>query len=410
MTATTTTTTVTSKSYPSKVEAGHTVLQLTTAYGPAYRIIKSDPPRDATSDEVPIIDISRAYSESLEDRKAVADEVRAAAKSTGFFYIKNHGIPTETIDACLASAKEFFHQPAEIKDHVKHTKSKYFNGWYPQNTGRANLTESFDQREKFGFRYDPKYDPAVSDVDSIPPEIKAGFRSEEFYWDGTANLPNFKRDSLAYWQACLRLAKRMVHIFALALKLPEDYFDKKISHPDAAIALNYYPQIPEGVVLDEKNAEMVSIGSHTDLQFFTLLWQDMNGGLQVLNRQGQWLNVRPIEGTIVVNLGDYIQRCTNDQFVSTVHRAKNFSPNERYSMPFFFGKCPNLPILSFFLSFFFFFFLNTRQILTTSGFDFNEKLGVLPSCVDDEHPPKYEPISCSEWVHLRFKATTVKKT
>ena len=85
------------------------------------------------------------------------------------------------------------------------------------------------------------------------------------------------------------------------------------SHPDGNIALNYYPQLPEGVIRDAKNAEMVSAGSHTDLQFFTMLWQDMNGGLQVLNRQGEWLNAKPIEGTMVVNIGDYLMRITNDQ-------------------------------------------------------------------------------------------------
>lgn len=355
-----TTTTLTSlKSFPAKVDPGHSVLQLTTAYGPEYRIIKSDPPRDATSDELPVIDISGIYSDSLADRQAVADEIAAAATNTGFFYIKNHGIPKETIDACLASTEDFFHQPHEIKERVIHTKSKWFNGWNPPNSHRANASESVDQREKFGFRYDPKYDPAIPDTDSIPEEIKVGFRCENFYWDGTENIPHFKRDALAYWRACLGLARQLIRTFALALKLPEDYFDELTSHPDAACALNHYPQLPEGFVRDQKNAEIVSVGSHTDLQFFTMLWQDSNGGLQVLNRDQEWLNAKPIEGTIVVNIGDYLMRITNDkvgdlykgirlgfaghftdhlQFISTVHRVKNYSPNERYSMPFFFGK------------------------------------------------------------------------
>ena len=306
------TTTVTSlKSYPETVDAGHTVLQLTTAYGPEWRIISAKPPRDATSDEVPIIDLSRVYSDSLADRQAVADEIRAAATNTGFFYIKNHGIPEETIDACLTASKDFFHQPPEVKERVSYTKSKWINGWNPPNSHRTNASESIDRREKFGFRYDPKYDPAILDVEAIPPESKAAFRCEDFYWD--TNLPHFKRDALAYWRACLGVARRLVRIFALALHLPEDYFDQMTSHPDGNIALNYYPQLPEGVIRDAKNAEMVSAGSHTDLQFFTMLWQDMNGGLQVLNRQGEWLNAKPIEGTMVVNIGDYLMRITNDQ-------------------------------------------------------------------------------------------------
>jgi isopenicillin N synthase-like dioxygenase len=142
---------------------------------------------------------------------------------------------------------------------------------------------------------------------------------------------------LEYWRACLALARRLVRIFALALDLPEDYFDEKTSHPDAAVALNFYPTIPESALAPGLQ-EAVSIGSHTDLQFFTMLWQDQNGGLQVLTREGQWLNAMPIEGTFVVNIGDYLQRITNDRFISTVHRAKNFKTTERFSMPFFFGR------------------------------------------------------------------------
>ncbi|BDD62781.1 hypothetical protein MAP00_007742 [Monascus purpureus] len=317
------------------------------------------------------IRISRIYSDSLEDRQAVADEIRTAATTIGFFYIKNHGIPIETIDACLEASRDFFHQSLEIKQRVNQANSKWFNGWNAPKSHRANATESLDQRESFGFRYDPRYDPAVSDVDSIPPEIRAGFRAEEYGWEQTANLAHFKQDVLAYWWSCLGLARRLIRVFALALDLPEDYFDKMTSHPDAAVALNYYPSIPAGAVRDSNNAEMVSIGSHTDLQFFTMLWQNMNGGLQVLNREGQWPNAQPIEGTIVVNIGDYLMRITNDKFVSTVHRAKNFSSNER-------------------------------------GFNFNETCGLLSSCLDEKHPAKYKPISCDEWVQLRFKVTNLE--
>ena len=184
-------------------------------------------------------------------------------------------------------------------------------------------------------RYDPSYDPDVTDIDAIPEEIKRGFRMEESCWENN-NLPNFKHDILEYWRACLRLARQLIRIFAMALDLPETYFDKVTSHPDAAIALNYYPTLPESTRGPEKE-QAVSIGSHTDLQFFTMLWQDQNGGLQLLNRAGEWINAAPIERTIVVNIGDYLMRITNDRFISTVHRAKNYKPAERYSMPFFFG-------------------------------------------------------------------------
>lgn len=347
-------------------------LKLRTAYGPVYRTVLNTPPRDCDDRDIPVIDISGIYGD-LAQRKAVAQNVKAAAMSIGFFYVKGHGILDEIIANALAQSKLFFSQLAEIKDKVNQKRSKWFNGWNSRNSSHVSETESRDWRESFGMRYDPRYDSAVYDITTIPQEILAGFHAEEYVWEQTANLPDFKAGILDYWRACLALARRLIRIFALALNLPEDYFDKMTSHPDAAVALNYYPSQIELPKIDENT---VSIGSHTDLQCFTILWQDDNGGLQVLNRDGQWINAKPIPGTFVINIGDYLMRITNDHFVSTVHRAKNVSTNERYSMPFFFG------------------------------FNFNETCGVLPSCADEEHPAKYEPISCEEWVQLRLAQTT----
>lgn len=139
-----------------------------------------------------------------------------------------------------------------------------------------------------------------------------------------------------------------------------------------------YPPIA-GLSGDEQDARParsapVSIGSHTDFQLFTILWQDDCGGLQVLNRQGQWIRAAPIPGTLVVNIADYLQRITNDRYVSTVHRAQNYSGRERVSLPFF------------------------------VGFNWNESCAVLDSCVTPGEKKKYEEISCAEWVKRRARA------
>lgn len=155
----------------------------------------------------------------------------------------------------------------------------------------------------------------------------------------------------------------MIRIFALALDLSETYFDDIVTFPGADGVFNYYPanKAPEvDASID------VGLGAHTDLQSFTLLLQDSVGGLQVLTHEGQWVKVPPLDHSFVVNIGDFLMRMSNDRFKSTVHRVFNRAPVERYSMPFFFG------------------------------FNFNEKCGVLPSCTDDNNPPKYEPITCGE--------------
>ncbi|KAF3359854.1 hypothetical protein VdG1_05063 [Verticillium dahliae VDG1] len=105
-----------------------------------------------------------------------------------------------------------------------------------------------------------------------------------------------------------------------------------------------------------------------------MLWQDDVGGLQGLNREGQWIRASPVPGTFVVNIADYLQRITNDLYVSTVHRAVNRSGRERISMPFFFG------------------------------FGLHESCAVIKSCLKDGEEPRYEDIGCDAWVKKRAQA------
>ncbi|CRK11171.1 hypothetical protein BN1723_009305 [Verticillium longisporum] len=346
-------------------------LELASAYGSVYRDVLKTPPRDCNSSEVPIIDLSGIQGNEQE-RRALANVVRDASQNTGFFYIKNHGIAREKIEAAFKQGHKFFAQPVEQKDVIAQRHSKFYNGW--SRRGHISPTESMDLKEGFSFRYDPKYDPQEKNLDAIPPEVQEWLRGEDFVWEGTSHLPGFKDAMLAYWQACLSLARNMIKIFALALDVPEDYFDNLVTYPGSDGVINFYPRntAAEDAVLD------VGLGAHTDLQCFTFLWQDHIGGLQVLTNEGQWIKVPPIPDTFVVNIGDFLMRLSNDRFQSTVHRVFNHAPEDRISMPFFFG------------------------------FNFNETCSVLPSCTDEKNPPKYEPISCGNWCAQRFAKTFTK--
>jgi isopenicillin N synthase-like dioxygenase len=231
---------------------------------------------------------------------------------------------------------------------------------------QVSPSESRDQKESFMWQYDPKLDPEPKDAADIPAEVKAWLRHEDFIWQGTAQVSGFQNAIIAYWQACLKLARKLAKVFALCQDLHEDYFDRLTTYPGADGVLNYYPAVAAHREGAHNKNDNVGIGSHTDLQCFTLLWQDEVGGLQVLNSDDQWVKAPPIPGTIVVNIGDFLMRMSNDHFKSTVHRVYNQAAADRYSMPFFFG------------------------------FNFNETCGVLPTCVDEDHPAKYEPISCGE--------------
>ncbi|KAI1636454.1 Clavaminate synthase-like protein [Biscogniauxia mediterranea] len=345
-----------------------TKLELRTALGPVYRDVLPNPPRDCTPDEIPVIDLGPLFSASLGDRAGVAAAIRAAAINNGFFYVRNHGIPTETIERCRQQIVRFMRQPQALKDLVdSHAHSRYYNGYLGRRRAQISPGETADVRESFTFRYAPEDDPARGP----PPTADEArwLRAERFVWDGTAHLAGFREACVAYWAACLALARRLVRAFALSLGLGEGHWDARVTCPGADAVFNYYPPRSE----DEARGGYVGLGSHTDLQLFTLLWQDEVGGLQVLTKEGQWIRAPPIEGTLVVNIGDFMMRLCNDIYKSTVHRVTNESTRERVSMPFFFGL------------------------------NFNCVEGVVPSCTSESNPPRYEPISCGDWCQMRFK-------
>ncbi|KAI1504127.1 hypothetical protein F5X99DRAFT_51976 [Biscogniauxia marginata] len=348
-----------------------TKLELRTALGPVYRDVLPHPPRDCTASEIPVIDLGPMTSSSAAERRGVASAIRSAAVGSGFFYVRNHGIPSEVIERCRAQVVRFMRQPQELKDALDSAaRSRYYNGYLGRRRAQISPGETADVRESFAFRYAPELDPEhPTPAGSLPDEVRRWIRGEDFVWEGTAHLPGFKEDCLAYWGACLTLARRLVRMFALSLGLEEGYWDDKVTYPGADAVFNYYPPRSEEEVQDN----FVGLGSHTDLQLFTLLWQDAVGGLQVLTKEGQWIRAPPIDGTLVVNIGDFMMRLCNDTYKSTVHRVTNESTKERVSLPFFFGL------------------------------NFNCVEGVVPSCTSESNPPKYEPISCGDWCQMRFK-------
>jgi isopenicillin N synthase-like dioxygenase len=360
-------------------------LRLSSGNGPITRTVLRTALRDALESEIPIIDVAGAFSSAIEERLAVARAVRAAAMNNGFFYVRNHGIPAAVSEAAAEACHDFFRQDAEVKDRADARHSAYFNGYRGRGTQRINAAEGVDARETLSWTYDPRYDPAVDGgVEAVPEPARRFMRPEDFLWDATAEaVPHLKARLVAYFAACLALARALTRVFALSLDLDEDFFADKVRYPDAAYAFNYYPPLPlppapppqRGDQRDEDSSSTgVSIGSHTDFQLFTVLWQDDQGGLQVLDRSGQWLRARPMPGTLVVNIGDYMQRVTNGRYVSTVHRARNDGAQgrARLSMAFFWG------------------------------FGLHESCGVVDSCVGDEGR-LYEEIGCEEWVQRRVR-------
>jgi isopenicillin N synthase-like dioxygenase len=181
------------------------------------------------------------------------------------------------------------------------------------------------------------------------------------------DLPGFKDGVAGYYGECLSLARRLIRLFAEVLYLPESFFDEMFVRPGAMSRVIHYPPQPAN------DPDTVGIGMHTDYECFTILCQDEQPGLQILNVAGEWIEAPPIPGTFVVNIGDMLARWSNDVFISTVHRVLNSTGKERYSVPLFFGP------------------------------SYNVMIEPLQTCLADGEKPKYEPILAGDYVWRRLE-------
>ncbi|KAH0828292.1 1-aminocyclopropane-1-carboxylate oxidase [Fonsecaea pedrosoi] len=311
--------------------------------------------------EVPVIDLAGLSSEEITDRIAVAREVRDACIRVGFFYVKNHGVPQEVIDRAFEVSKKFFSLPAEDKMEVYVTKNESFKGYEDIHYGAVDPQTKGDMKEAFNFGYEPAADPQTPLSEPWP--LYEGLKGPNVW---PRNFPEqWKQDLFAYYGEVLNLGRRMIRAFALVLDLPEDYFDDLLVRPGAIMRLLRYP----ASILDPDHP---GIGAHRDYECFTILCQDETNGLQVQTKKGEWIEVTPIPGTFVVNIGDFLSRWTNDVFRSTLHRVYNVSGRERYSFPLFIG--PN----------------------------YTTKIQAIHTCVNEDRPAKHEPFVAGEYISNRL--------
>jgi len=312
---------------------------------------------------IPIIDLQNVSSTDPDIRRALAEAIRDACMNVGFLYVKNHGIPEETIDGALAASKDYFSQPLESKMELDIRKTPNFKGYNGLRSSNNDPDNDGDMHEGFDFGWE-ELEAKANDEKRANDGVMSGANVWPAYPSG------FREAVLKYYHAAVDLGRKLFPLFALALDLPENYFDDKTKNSAAIMRVLHYP--PQTGPVDDR---VMGIGAHTDFECFTILWQEPGiQALQVLNAQKQWIDAPPIPGTLVVNLGDQFARWTNDVFKSTVHRAINRSGVGRYSIPLFFGT------------------------------DYDVRLEPILSCVSPERPPKYEVVTAGEYVRERLKA------
>jgi isopenicillin N synthase-like dioxygenase len=265
---------------------------------------------------VPIVDIGGLRSPDRTERERVAGEIGKAARDVGFFYVSGAGVDDRVFERMLASTKEFFALPIEEKMRSYIGLSTWHRGYVPVGeegveTGTPDLKEAFD---------------TALELPADDPDYLAG--NPMLGPNAWPDLPGFADAVTAYYRAVLDVGHRLLWAFAVALGEDPDTFSRHATKTPSQLRLVHYPYNPEA-------EDGQGIGAHTDYECFTLL-KPTAPGLEVLNGAGEWIDVPPVPGTFVVNIGDMLELWTNGAYVATSHRVRKVA-EERYSFPLFFN-------------------------------------------------------------------------
>jgi isopenicillin N synthase-like dioxygenase len=303
--------------------------------------------------EIPLIDVAAYLAGEPGAAERAAAQLRFAFEKVGFYYLAGHGVPKALIEATYAEAARFHAQPMEQKLALK--VDEHNIGYMPigrmptTNTARQGRKPS--QNEAYFLRRERSADD---------PDVIANRRFHAMNkWPG--DLPGFRENTLAYIDTLEALCKRLVKLYALALDLPADYFDKCFARPHMILRMSRYP------VIAADDDTVASLVPHTDSGFMTLLPPNPVPGLSIQLPSGRCLDAPGLDGAFVVNGGDILHRWSNERFLSTPHRVRNVSGRVRYAIPFFCDP------------------------------DHDTMIECLPTCRSAANPAKYPPIRFGDY-------------
>lgn len=316
-------------------------------------MIRLEDIRDATPEEMPVIDLGGLDETDPADVRRLGDTIVAALRTSGFFVLVNHGVRRSVIDEGFAAAREFHDQPLAAKQAIAMGDGfvgYLASGEYVIKTSTVNANTKADINAAFFY-----------DRERLPgdPEIAAGtmFRYVNKWPEG---MPLFRERCLRYFYNMEALARSLLPAIAVGLGAPRDYFDEAFQSPQATVRMSHYP-----VARYDEN--QFGIAPHTDSTFMTLLPQSAIEGLYIMNARDEWVRAPKIPGAISVNSGDMLKRWSNDTLKSTRHFAANLSRESRYAIPYFFSP-------------------NTRHLISA-----------IPSCVAPGEQPRHPPIRYEEY-------------
>ena len=303
---------------------------------------------------VPIIDFSEYDETRTETLTGLGNEVGAALTDIGFMSITNLGIGPDLLERVFTASRDFFAANVEHK----------------MRSGYVSASENFGYQGLGQEHLDPQKPADLKETFTMRNVLNHSL--DDSRWPS----PEFRALMHEFFGACLEGAYRVQRVLATALDLDQEFFVRYHNGENCTLRLLYYPD--SGV--DQVQPSQLGAGAHTDYGLLTLLFQDDVGGLEVLDTNDVWQPVEYVEGAIVINSGDMLERWTNGRYRSTLHRVKpKIGQRERYSIAMFVDPDSATPV------------------------------NVLDSCLSQDESPRYDPITAGEHLQQRIQASHLDK-
>jgi isopenicillin N synthase-like dioxygenase len=312
---------------------------------------------------IPFVDLSK-YRSNDDERSGFIEKLGEAFHNVGFVGVYNHGIPQGLVEEFYKEAKEFFDLPEEVKERYEIEGLAGQRGYTSFGKEHAKQSEVADLKEFYQIGQSFSEGTEV-DREEYPENVEV------------TEKPRFLPTAVALYREFEKAGRDLLRAIALHLDLPESYFDDKIEGGNSILRAIHYPPITQA----PKSA--IRAEQHEDINLITLLVGASAAGLQVMDKEGNWVPVVTKGEEIVVNVGDMLQRLTNDYLKSTTHRVVN-PPREEWHKPRL-----SIP-----------FFLHPKSDMD---------LSCLEQCISEENPKQYEAITAGEYLDERLREIGLKK-
>ncbi len=315
-----------------------------------------------TSIGIPSLDLNDFLTGDAVQREAFVQSLGRAYEDIGFVALKNHGLSDELVNALYEEVQTFFSLPNRVKETYNLPGMAGQRGYTPFGREHAKGRNTGDLKEFWQFG---QYDVQQGDVaDEYPPNPEV------------IELPAFNERGREAYKTLEQTGVEVLRALALYIGLDENYFDQWVKAGNSILRAIHYPPI------DSDPGDAVRAAEHEDINLITLLMGASAEGLQVLNRQNEWVDVTALPDMIVVNVGDMLQRLTNNTLRSTTHRVVNPSKEKwghsRFSIPFFLHPRSDMP------------------------------LNVLDVCISGDGPKAYDDITAGEYLNQRLREIGLK--